>query len=268
MDKASMTRFADSLQRRPPSLCFGHAHSLYLFAQFLQSYQRPRYQPKGIISSAMVLHDWERQTIEEVFQCPVTNRYGCEEVGLIACQCEQHEGLHINSDNVYVEVLRPDGTPSQPGEPGMVVVTDLQNMAMPIIRYQIGDTAVLSDGMCPCGRGLPVLDRIDGRIADYVITPGGELISGISLTENFAMLVPGVAQLQIVQEEVDHIIFRIVKAPDFGLSSEDIISRLVAERFGDSVRHDCEFVDHIPQEPSGKYRFCISKVNKDHVLRT
>jgi len=79
------------------------------------------------------------------------------------------------------------------GEPGSVVVTDLTNRAMPILRYQVGDVAVWSDQVCPCGRGLPLLERIDGREADYVVTARGELISGISLTENFALHVPGVA---------------------------------------------------------------------------
>ncbi len=208
----------------------------------------------------MVLHDWERCTIEEVFQCPVTNRYGCEEVSLIACECERHEGLHVNADGVYVEVLRGDGTPTDPGEPGMVVVTDLVNRAMPIIRYRVGDTAVLAGRPCSCGRGLPLLEKIEGRVADYVVTPRGELISGISLTENFAVLVPGIAQLQIVQEEVDRFVFRIVKNPDFGPASLERIRSLVAERFGPKVRYECEYVDRIPQEPSGKYRFCVSNV--------
>jgi len=140
--------------------------------------------------------------------------------------------------------------------------TDLCNRAMPIIRYEVGDMAAWAERPCPCGRGLPVLDRIEGRVADYVVTRRGELISGISLTENFAVLVPGVAQMQIVQEEVDRFLFRIVKADDFGPASLERIRSLVAERFGPEVRYDCQFVDHIPPEPSGKYRFCISKVQK------
>jgi phenylacetate-CoA ligase len=139
-------------------------------------------------------------------------------------------------------------------------VTDLTNRAMPILRYQVGDVAVLSKRRCPCGRGLPLLDRLDGREADYVVTPAGDLISGISLTDNFALLVPGVAQLQIVQETVGHFLFRIVRGPDFGPASLKRLAKAVAEFFGPDVSHACEFVDGIPQEASGKYRFCISHV--------
>jgi phenylacetate-CoA ligase len=262
MDEAMMAAFAEKLRRRPPSLLFGHAHSLYLFARFVETRGGPGFRPKGIISTAMVLHDWERRTIEQVFDCPVTNRYGCEEVSLIACECERHEALHVNSDAIYLELLRPDGTPAAPGEPGMIVVTDLVNRAMPMIRYEVGDMAVWAGRPCSCGRGLPLLERIEGRVADYVVTPRGELISGISLTENFAVLVPGIAQLQIVQESIDYFVFRIVRGPDFGPASLEKIRALVVERFGPGVRHECQFVDRIPQEPSGKYRFCISKVPK------
>ncbi len=260
MDQAAMKRFLDELRRRPPSLLFGHAHSLYLFAEFCRIEGGAKFQPRGIISTAMVLHDWERHTIEEVFDTKVTNRYGCEELSLIACECEHHDGLHINTDGVYVEVLRPDGSPCAPGEVGAVVVTDLVNRAMPLIRYQVGDMAALSERQCPCGRGLPMLERIAGRIADYVVTPSGEMVSGISLTENFAMLVPGIAQLQIIQEQVDHFVFRIVRGADWSQASEGLIAELVSDRFGTNVTYACEFVERIAQEPSGKYRFCISHV--------
>lgn len=259
MDEAALARFTEALVRQPPALLFGHAHSVFLFAEYVRSRRPGAIRPRGIITTAMILHDWQRRVIEQVFGCPVTNRYGCEEVSLIACECERHTGLHINADGVYVELLR-DGQPVAPGEPGSVVVTDLTNRAMPIIRYQVGDVAVPSATSCPCGRGLPLLERVEGREADYVLTPGGQLISGISLTENFALQVPGIAQLQVIQETLDSFRFRIVRGPDFGPESLQRIQALVAERFGLGVGYDCEYVERIPQEPSGKYRFCISKV--------
>jgi phenylacetate-CoA ligase len=259
MDEAALASFAAALRRSRPSLIFGHAHSVYLLAQYLQDDGGCPVRPAGIITTAMVLHNWQRSLIEKVFGCKVTNRYGCEEVSLIACECERHDGLHINADGVYVEVLR-DGKPAPPGEPGAVVVTDLTNRAMPLLRYQVGDMAVLAARPCPCGRGLPLLQRLDGREADYVVTADGELISGISLTENFALQVTGIAQIQIVQQTVEHFLFRIVRAPDFDNSSLARLRMLVRERFGPAVSFTCEFVSRIPQEPSGKYRFCISHV--------
>ena len=105
-----------------------------------------------------------------------------------------------------------------------------------------------------------MLECLEGREADYVVTARGELISGISLTENFALEVPGIAQLQIVQESVRHFRFRIVRGPEFGQRSLERLAEMVRERFGPETQYECEYVDRIPQEPSGKYRFCISKV--------
>lgn len=262
----SMSLFAAALRKYKPTLLFGHAHSLYLFAQFLSSRKDVGVRPKGIISTAMVLHEFERRKIEDVFDCPVTNRYGCEEVSLIACECERHEGLHVNADGLYLEIIRPDGSPCMPGEPGMVVVTDLVNYAMPILRYQIGDMATWSSKPCSCGRGLPLLAQIEGRIADYVVTPRGTLVSGISLTDHFNTKIPGIAQLQIVQETVDHFLFRIVKDNEFAEAGFHKLRSLVAEHFGLEAQYECEFVEQIPKEPSGKFRFCISKVNKNFVF--
>jgi phenylacetate-CoA ligase len=266
MDPAALDAFARKLRRSQPALLFGHAHSVFLLAEHVRGAGLHGIRPRGIITTAMVLHDWQRRVIEDVFACPVTNRYGCEEVSLIACECERHRGLHVNSDGVWVELLR-DGRPVAPGEPGSVVVTDLTNRAMPLLRYQVGDVAVWSERACPCGRGLPLLERLEGREADYVVTPTGELISGISLTENFALHVPGVAQIQIIQESLHHFRFRIVRGPDFGPASLRRLDELVGERFGNGVAHECEFVERIPQEPSGKYRFCISRVPGPFAVR-
>ncbi len=264
MDENSMATFADELTRKPPSLLFGHAHSLFLFASYLKN-RRPDHgiRPHGILSTCMVLHDFERELIEDVFRCRVTNRYGCEEVSLIACECEKHEGLHVNTDALHVELIDAEGNLCAENEAGRIVITDLCNRAMPIFRYEVGDTAAWSEKPCSCGRTLPLFSRIEGRVADYVVTNKGEYVSGISLTENFACMVTGVAQLQIVQEDIDRFTFNIVKAPDFGEESLAGITELVRRRFGDLATFQCVFMDKIPQEKSGKYRFCISKVKKD-----
>ena len=247
--------FAARIQRQRPGLIFGHAHSLYLLACSLKKSRVTGVRPDGIISTAMLLHDWQRAVIERVFDRPVTNRYGCEEVSLIASECEEHHGLHLNADGLYAEVA-----PS-----GKLILTDLVNRAMPLVRYEIGDVVTPSHRCCKCGRGLPLIERVEGRDADYVLTPAGQLISGISLTENFALLVPGTAQMQIVQESLYELRIRLVPDDGFGPEGRDRIGALVHETFGPQVRYDVELVDAIPQEPSGKYRFCISKVARERL---
>jgi phenylacetate-CoA ligase len=264
MDENSMEKFTEQLLRYPPGMIFGHAHSIYLYAKYLKA-KRPeaKIRPHGILSTCMVLHDFERRFIEEVFGCHVTNRYGCEEVSLIASDCGAGEGLHVNSDALFVELVNHSGEHVKDDEAGKIIITDLCNYAMPLIRYEVGDTANWANHQCSCGRTLPLFGRIEGRIADYVITNKGEYISGISLTENFACMVDGIAQLQIVQEDIDLFTFNIVKAPDFNEKTIEQIKKLVEERFGNNAKFNCNYTTNIPMEKSGKYRFCISKVKKD-----
>ena len=265
MNEQSMEKFTDTLVRISPSMLFGHAHSLYLFASYLRA-KRPevKIKPNAVLSTCMVLHDFERKRIESVFSCPVTNRYGCEEVSLIACECRTGEGLHVNADCLFVELVDENENVCSPGKPGRVVVTDLKNFAMPILRYEVGDMAVWADKPCSCGRTLPLLSRVEGRVADYVAISDGSYISGISLTENFAVKVPGVAQMQIVQEDIDQFTFNMVKGDDFDSDSLQILNDLVLQYFGVKVKYNCVYLNRILPEKSGKYRFCISKVEKKY----
>ncbi len=259
MDEVSMRRFYDELKVKRPPILFGHAHSLFLFARFLEMQGLFDIHPKGIISTCMVLHGYERKVIEKIFGCRVTNRYGCEEVSLIACECPEGN-MHLNCDTLIVEFIR-DGQPVPPGEPGAIVVTDLTNYGMPFIRYKVGDVGVSSSkGSCSCGCSYPIMESLEGRVADYVVTPDGNYISGISLTENFAMHLPGVKQMQIVQERIDFLVFRIVKGELFGEQTLQDITRLAQERFGTQMNWQLEYVNSIQSETSGKYRFCISKL--------
>ena len=257
MNEAAMDAFAQEVLRRRPTLFYGHAHSLYLFARFWRGRGLPLYSPRGIISTAMVLHPHERQEIESVFQSRVFDRYGCEEVSLIASECENHEGLHLNTDGVWVEMQRD---PGHPGLPGRLIVTDLLNRGMPLLRYEVGDRAELGETPCGCGRPYPLLRHVSGRIADYLVTPNGDYVSGISLTENFATLIPGVKQVQVVQDRRDHILVRLVPDPRFGEDSRERIAVLVRERFGPAMTYEVVLVDQISPGPSGKYRFSICQI--------
>jgi len=118
---------------------------------------------------------------------------------------------------------------------------------------------------CDCGRGLPMLENVQGRTADFVVTPAGSLISGISLTENFACLIRGTAQLQIVQESRTHLRLRLVPDATFGEESKTQIAGLVRDTFGPSMTHELEYLGSIAPEKSGKFRFCISPVAEEFV---
>jgi phenylacetate-CoA ligase len=260
LDAASMGDFARQMQRSKPGMLFGHAHSLFIFACFLRDAGLAVPPMRGIIATSMMLIDQERRVIEAVFQCSVSNRYGCEEVGLIASECEQHRGFHLNAEHVFVEFLRDDGSWASPGEEGRIVVTDLVNHGMPLIRYEVGDLGVPSERACACGRGLPLMERLTGRTADFLQRRDGSKVAGISLVEKTLTAIAGIAQLQIIQEQLDEFVLNVVHGPDFSEESERDLSRAMHEVFGDDVRVHVRKVDRLTQERNSKYRFSICRI--------
>lgn len=261
LDEPSVVRFLRRCSKGPRPVLFGHAHSLYVVACLAHELGiRPR-RPRGIISTSMTLLSHERAFIEKVFRCKVTNRYGCEEVGLIACECERNSGLHINAENVFVEILDDQGRPVQPGEEGNVVVTDLINYGMPLVRYLVGDTAVRTEQRCSCGRGLPLIARVGGRTADFLRRPDGSRVAGISLIEHTLTRIPGIRQMQIVQYAPNELVLNIVVTHEYDSSAEQALVRVFREHFGADARIGVRYLEKIPQTSSGKYRFSISYVD-------
>ncbi|MDX1754883.1 MAG: hypothetical protein R3175_02375 [Marinobacter sp.] len=256
----SMNEFVAHWRRVKPEAVFGHAHSIFIFAKYLVDNQIGDLRPRGIVATSMMLLDHERKLIEQAFECPVTNRYGCEEVGLIACECEEHDGMHINTPHVFVELLDSNDQPVKPGEPGKIVLTDLNNYGMPLIRYRVEDVGVYSERSCRCGRGLPILERLEGRVADFLVLPSGGQVAGISLIERTLSRIPGIEQMQLVQESIDLITINRVKGHDYDANTDPGLIQAMRETFDESVRIEINDVGAIAQEPSGKYRFSICKV--------
>src|SRR5262249_29218268 len=135
-----------------------------------------------------------------VFGCRVFNRYGCREVSVIASECPEHDGLHTMAEGLFIEVVK-GARPAQAGEIGSILVTDLFNRAMPLIRYRIGDLGAWEEGTCACGRGLPRLRSVAGRVTDFLVGADGRLVSGVFLATYLVAQRPSLGQVQIHQEK-------------------------------------------------------------------
>lgn len=254
MDDGRLRRFVEELRRRGIRLLFGHGHSLYHLACFVRDHGLAGVHLDAIVSSAEMLPPEERRVVEKVFGEIVFDRYGCEEVGLVASECERHDGLHVAAEGVYVEIL-DDGA-----RPGRVVVTDLLNRGTPLLRYEIGDLAVALDGACACGRGLPRIGRIAGRTSDVLRSPDGRQVSGISFLDTVTIHIPGFRQVQVVQEAADELTFRIVPTPSCSEASLRMLRDGVTRYFGAAMRHRVVFVDRIPLTGRGKFQYSVYAV--------
>jgi len=262
LSDTGMEEFARRLRSYRPKVLLGYANSLYLFAAFVEEKNLSGITAYSVITTAELLYPDQRQKIEKVFGCNVFDRYGSRETSVIASECERHTGLHLNAECLLVEIL-DDGKPVAHGQCGEVVITDLLNWGMPLIRYEIEDRASVSREACPCGRSLPLLSKVEGRVTDFILTPSGKYVSGAALTIKLIAEVPGIAQAQLVQEDVGSVKFRLVRGSDYSSLTEEILRKKALEFLDKDVRVLIEHVDEIPREPSGKYRFSISVVGKD-----
>jgi phenylacetate-CoA ligase len=257
----SFPMYIKRINRFKPDVIVSYVTPLYNLAKYIKQKNVKCYSPKGIITSAEKLFEHQRQLIESVFQTQVFNRYGCTETGLIAAECSEHNGLHINADNLIVEFIR-DGKPVQPGEVGEIVVTSLHNYLMPFIRYRLGDTGRPSADKCRCGRGLPLMQDIEGRVVDTIVTPDGRYVPG-QFFQYILDIAKGIDQFQVIQKTLDQLTVYLVTNSDFEMSCLDRFQRETRRVMGEEIYIRFEFVDNIPLPRSGKYRYTISEVPVD-----
>jgi phenylacetate-CoA ligase len=263
MTPQNMDGFVEELIKIKPSMILGYANALYVFAQYMIEYHpNHKIKLKGIISSAETLTEKKRTTIEKAFNCKVLNRYGSREVGLIASECKQQSGLHINADNVLVEVLSGEH-PMPQGERGDIVVTDFLNKGMPFIRYKLEDVGYLSVDQCQCGITLPLLGAVEGRTGDFFVGKDNTMIHGEYFTHLFYGI-SEVKQFQIIQHTLLDVELKIASdAPD---SKEylSVIIEKIKSMLGEKVIVEVKFVESIPTPASGKSLFTISKVTPNY----
>lgn len=258
LDERSMASFTVALRRYKPRILQAYSNTLGLYAQYLRSRGIDDIRPQGIVCSAEVLTAENRNLIEETFGCRVFDRYGCREFAVIASECEVHDGMHINAENLLVEVL-VDGR-SRRDESGQIVVTDLQNLSMPLLRYAIKDVGRILTHECTCPRKLPLLAMGGGRSTDFLLATTGAIVSGIVIATYVATNVPGIRQVQFLQDAPGMIKIRLVKGLEWSPAALAQLETNARQYLGQDMRFEFEFCTVIPSEKSGKYRFSICNI--------
>jgi phenylacetate-CoA ligase len=215
MSDAKLDDFINAIRRIRPRMLFGYPSALAHIARHARRRGRPM-DDLGIRVAFVTserLYDHQREEIEAVFGCPVANGYGGRDAGFIAHACPRGR-MHITAEDIIVEIVDPGGRVLPAGESGEIVVTHLATADYPFIRYRTGDIGTLSADPCPCGRGLPVLQAIEGRSTDFIVARDGTLMHGLSLIY-IVRDIPGVANFKIIQEDMDYTRFLLVTGDGF-----------------------------------------------------
>jgi phenylacetate-CoA ligase len=234
-----------------PTLVVGYVSSLVEFAGFLRRTNRTIPGVTCAIAAAEPLFEDTRRHVERALGAPLFNTYGSREFMSIAAECEYRDGLHVHAENLVVETTDREGH-----GPSEIVVTDLHNYGMPLVRYEIGDLGTLVDTSCRCGRGLPLLKSIDGRTLDALRTADGRTVPG-EFFPHLLKEIPECAQYRVEQTTVDRIVISAVLTREMSSRSEALLRSEIARVFGAGTTCEVQRVAQIPLLKSGKRRITV-----------
>lgn len=235
-----------------PKYIVGYGHTIYTVAQHIRQYGGLEVPITCVFTDSEGVPEEHQRVIEEAFGCPCRADYGLSEMGLIAAQLHDHV-YHVFELAYIMEVVDAAGNPVPDGESGRIIVTDLKQDAMPYIRYDTGDIGAVTRS-CDCAYNSLVLDRIEGRADDVVVTPAGRRVTRLSYVTKPGR---GILESQIAQTARDRVVIRVVPAQDFDPTSMEDVLRVARDVLGSEMRVDWELVEFIPRTQSAKFKHVV-----------
>jgi phenylacetate-CoA ligase len=254
---ANARHYAEALSRFKPDYLVGYASAHFFLARLFDELRLQVHSPKAVLTSSEKLTEEMRDLIERVYRCKVFDAYSGVEACCLASECEHHR-LHVSPDVGIIELLGDDGRPVRAGEVGEIVATGLLNDVQPLVRYRTGDYAILSTERCPCGRQMPILQELVGRLEDTVVGKDGREM--VRFHGIFVGL-PNIREGQVVQDDYTRFRLRLAVTSSFGEGDRSTIRKRFKERLGD-VELSFEYVDRVERTARGKYRAVVSHVRR------
>jgi phenylacetate-CoA ligase len=254
-----LSRYTGKITAFKPKYIQGYASAVYLLACYMKENKIiPPNTIKAALTSSETLFPKYRAVIEEVFNCRVFDRYGQNEESFSAAECTMHRGMHIDMEKCLIEIIDANGRHIT-GQTGEVISTNLENFAMPFLRYRTRDLGSLNIQKCQCGKESILIDHLEGRVDDFVLTPDGRTIgpTGISvLLEPISNLL----ECQIIQEKIEALNILTVWKKEYKQKDIEALKNAFKHYLGSSLSYNIQIVDSIPKTGTGKFKFVISKL--------
>ena len=252
--------YIEELKRFQPRIIDGYPSTVYVLAKYLKDTGQT-FPVHAVLTSSETLYDFQRSMIEEVFETRIFDYFGAAERVIFAVECDRHEGHHICSEFGITEIVDDEGLPLKPGDIGRIVGTSLHNMGMPMIRYLTTDMTSIKKEACSCGRSLPLMEDVSTKAEDIIALKDGRMISPSVLTHPFKPM-HSVKASQIIQEDYDNIIIKIVPDDSYRDSDSKHLIKEFKTRMGEDIKITIQMVDELERTRSGKFKWVISKVDK------
>lgn len=262
LTRPNMDALVRYLQKRKVKYYSGYPSALYLLATYLlDNGIRLNYPPELVVTGAETVLPHQRRVIEQAMNTQLTDQYGASESCGNISECPLHS-YHVDMEFGAVEFLSDPGLPP---DVRRMICTGFHNPVMPLIRYDIGDLATVTDQPCDCKLQLPRVLKIDGRIESYVITPDDRQLGRLDF------LFKGshhILEAQLIQRTVDRLLVKVVKSSGYDQADERELLGQIRHYLGDVIEVDIEYVDEIPREANGKFRQIVSEVFSDRYRHT
>ena len=252
--KLSFDRVAARIQELCPDVVFSYGSYLEEFSRYLRNQRQSGGMPKLWVYGADTLTEPWREIVQREMGCRVIAQYSSTECGRMGFECERQEGYHLNMDFCHVRTIREDGSNCVDGEVGQVVVSNLLNRAMVLLNYLQGDLAEFTSRMCACGRTLPRLTRLYGRVSDVIVMADGQKLPSTVLLGHLALQLQAPLQFQIQCIGPGRVLFRVAlsERTDRHEFEQALLSRFNSV-YGDRAQASVRFVSNIPRLPRGKF---------------
>jgi phenylacetate-CoA ligase len=254
--------YVDLIRRFRPSYIFGLPSAIHRICRIMKglALDGGELGIRHVACSGESLREFQRETIERTFGCGVINEYGCCEMGPIAMECNEGN-MHLTMENILVEFVELGDAPSDHSE---IILTNLNNYTMPLLRYRIGDTGRPLTTQCSCGRRSEIMSFDAGRVLDMLVSPDGSYISGALfcyIAFDIIQKHGGIKDFRVVQRMRDRLDISLVKDNDFSDETLALFNARIHEKFGPEMKIEYDFLDEIPLEKSGKRLFVYSKLS-------
>lgn len=253
-----MENYTKTINSFNPRFLRGYASSIDFFAKYIDKNEQMKFD--AVFTTAEKLYPHMRENIENVFSCDVFDGYGLYDGGVSAFECQEHNGLHIDTERSIMEVVDENKCQLEEGS-GDILATSLHNFAMPFIRYQTGDVGNIVVDVCGCGRKSKLLKEVIGRQHEMLQTPEGKFVHGAFFNSYMLGKINGVVEFQVIQKSLENIIIKIVADENFDEKQLNNIRSTIKSK---SERWNIEFkfVDQIERTKAGKYKFIVNEVGK------
>jgi len=263
MTEENLMKYIQKIEEFKPKVIRAYPSALDILARFIKENNlsvNEKRNLKAISTSSENLYPIQRESIEQTFKCKVFDKYGnCEQVTILG-ECEKHDGYHDFMEYSYTEILDEAGKEvTGEGKVGEIVSTGFTNYAMPFIRYKTEDLAEYTNNRCSCGRKLPLIKRIQGRLQELVVTKRGNLISMVALNMHSDVF-DNVKQFQFYQDVPGKVIFKVIKKDTYTKKDTMYILQELQRKMKNQVDITIEFVSRIPLGSRGKYTFLEQKL--------